>query len=276
MSIVVLLLAACNNSKQNNISTQQKKERIISLNGSITETLVALNHAQDIIAVDVTSTYPQYIKENATDLGHSSKVTVESILSLQPTTLYATRVDLTPESVEQLYKAGVNVEIIDQEFSLDGTKKMIEQIARSLNNTSYGELTKQIQEQYASITPIVDKPKVLFIYARGTSVLMVAGQNTPIDTMINLAGGQNAVQGFDNYKPLTPEALIQANPDYILLFTTGLQSLGQTQGILKIPGMDQTSAGKNQQIIAMDGQLLSGFGPRVGQGIIELNTLIQP
>ena len=39
-------------------------------------------------------------------------------------------------------------------------------------------------------------------------------------------------------------------------------------------GLAKTKAGKNKNIIAMDGALLSGFGPRVGEGVVELNQLL--
>src|SRR5690606_35624661 len=79
---------------------------------------------------------------------------------------------------------------------------------------------------------------------------------------------------FEDFKPLTPEALIQSNPDYILLFEKGLESLGGIDGVLQIQGINQINAGKNKQIITMDGALLSGFGPRVGQAAKELNQLL--
>jgi iron complex transport system substrate-binding protein len=103
---------------------------------------------------------------------------------------------------------------------------------------------------------------------------MVSGTGTPVDKMISLAGGKNAVSDFEDYKPLTPEALIKGNPDVILMFDSGLQSVGGAEGVLKIPGVDKTNAGKNKKIISMDGALLSGFGPRLGEGIYQLNSLL--
>ena len=37
------------------------------------------------------------------------------------------------------------------------------------------------------------------------------------------------LQDFEDYKPLTPEALIKGNPDVILMFNSGIGSLGGPQ-----------------------------------------------
>jgi iron complex transport system substrate-binding protein len=116
---------------------------------------------------------------------------------------------------------------------------------------------------------------VLFIYARGSGTMLVSGAGTSLDRIITLAGARNAVTGFNNFKPLSAESLVAMNPDVILLFSSGLQSLGGAEGLLKMPGVAQTSAGRNKNIIAMDGELVSSFGLRLPQAIRELHDRIQ-
>ena len=104
--------------------------------------------------------------------------------------------------------------------------------------------------------------------------MMVSGKNTPMAALIGLAGGENAINDFEDFKPLTPEAVVKANPDVLFFFTSGLESSGGNDGVLKMPGVSQTNAGKNKKIIAMDGGLISGFGPRVGEAAVALNKLL--
>jgi iron complex transport system substrate-binding protein len=118
------------------------------------------------------------------------------------------------------------------------------------------------------------KPKVLFIYARGAGTMMVGGTGTQVDKVIELAGGINVAKDFADYKPLTPEALVAYNPDVILLFSSGLSSLGNEAGMMNIQGVKETNAGRNKKIIAMDGQLLSGFSSRLPIAIEELHSKI--
>ncbi|MGL4584679.1 MAG: heme/hemin ABC transporter substrate-binding protein [Flavobacterium sp.] len=275
--LIATAVVSCNNKKEQEstpVETTQVKERIISLNGAITETLVALGEKENIIAVDVTSTYPTDLKETAQDLGHTSKISVESIMALKPTVIYATEKDLKDDFKASLQKANIRLEILKQEFSLEGSKQLIEAVAKSLNKDNYKELQDKIDQDLQGVVKSEKAPKVLFIYARGAATLLVAGDKTPANSIINLAGGQNAITEFEDFKPLTPESLLNSNPDYILMFTTGLESMGGVDGVLKIDGISKTNAGKNKKIIAMDGQLLNGFGPRVGQAAKELNKLL--
>lgn len=275
--LIVTAMMSCNSKKEQEstpVETTQVKERIISLNGAITETLVALGEKENIIAVDVTSTYPENIKTTAQDLGHTSKISIESIMALKPTIIYATEKDLNDDFKSQLEKTKIRLEVIKQEFSLEGTKTLIKTVAKSLNNENYQPLLDKIDQDLQDLPSFENKPKVLFIYARGAATLLVAGDKTPVNNIVGLAGGQNAVTEFEDFKPLTPESLLNSDPDYILMFTTGLQSMGGIDGVLKIDGINKTNAGKNKKVIAMDGLLLSGFGPRVGQAAKELNQLL--
>ena len=278
---ILALLASCNKESKTDNTTETKTEatvsteKIVSLNGAITEILADLGEENNLVGVDVTSTFPASVKEKAKDLGHVRSLSIEALLALKPTKVYATDKDLTPEQIAQLKNAGITVEIIKQDYSVEGTKALIKTIATSLNKTDYDAINTKIDTDLKALKPLATKPKVLFIYARGAGNLMVAGKNTPVEKIIAIAGGENVITEFEDYKPLTPEAVVKGNPDYILMFDSGLQSIGGVDGVLKLEGVSTTNAGKNKKIIAMDGGLLSGFGPRVGQAAVELNQLLQ-
>lgn len=285
LALAITFSAAVSCQKETKKTTEEnvtvtdtvKKEahKIISLNGAVTEIVAALGHEKEIVGVDITSTYPETLNATAKNLDHVKKISIESIIALQPTLILATEKDMSPELLEKIKKSGVEAHVFKQDFTIDGTKKLISDVADVLKHKDYKALEDKIDADLKNVKPIAKAPKVLFIYARGANMLMVSGKNTPVDQVIKLAGGQNAITEFDDFKPLTPEALIKGNPDVILMFDSGLVSVGGPQGILKITGVDKTNAGKNKKIISMDGGLLSGFGPRVGEAAVKLNTLLQ-
>lgn len=252
--------------------------KIVSVNGTVSEILAAIGLEASIVGVDVTSTYPASLKSKP-KVGHNRNLSAEGILALQPDVVTGLSTDIKPELADQLKSAGVKLVLFTQELTADGTKKLIREVASTFGNKPKAEaLIKKLDADLTAASKLgkaAAKPKVLFIYARGTGTMMVAGENTPLEKMIQLAGGQNAVKGFNDYKPLTAEALVQANPDVILLFSSGMQSLGGPAGLLDVQGINQTKAGKTKKFITMDGELLTGFGPRLGLAVAELAQKIK-
>lgn len=269
-------LSSCNIDTQAS-TTLADTARIVSLNGTVSEVLVELGLENNIVGVDVASTYPASLAD-VPRVGHSRQIAAEGVLALGPDVVIATSRDVQPELAGQIRNAGVQLYLLDHDYSVEGTKKMIQSLADSLGREQEAQATlmrlEKDLEQAGPTDQTAEKPKVLFIYARGTGTMMVAGKDTPVDEMIELAGGQNAVSNFSDFKPLTAEALVAANPDVILMFDSGLSSLGGVDQLLEVQGIAQTNAGKNKKIVQMDGQLLTGFSPRLGKAIRELSAKI--
>src|SRR5262249_48521966 len=105
-------------------------------------------------------------------------------------------------------------------------------------------------------------------------VYLIAGPKSGADSMIAAAGGVDAGTAIglkDPFTPITSEALVKAAPDIILMTTTGLQSVGGIDGLVKIPGIAQTPAGKSRRVVTVEDGLLFSFGPRTA---VALRTLI--
>ncbi|GAB3917848.1 heme/hemin ABC transporter substrate-binding protein [Larkinella terrae] len=275
--LIILLLITRVSAYAQDVS---KTDRIVSLNGTVTEILCDLGLQNQIVGVDITSTYPAAM-DKMPKVGHNRNIGAEAVLALRPTVILAAKangsMDIKPEVLQQFKSAGVKTLIFDQEASVAGTKALIHEVAKAVGATAKATaLTRKLDADLAKVKKPAKAQKVLFIYARGTGTMMVSGRNTPIEKIVQLAGAQNAFNDFDNYKPLTPEALVVGNPDVILLFTSGLESLGGIEGLLKVQGIAQTNAGKNRRVIEMDGQLLTGFSPRLGLAVQELSRKLNP
>ncbi len=269
---------ACNTSTTSETALTDTA-KIVSTNGTLSEILVALGFEDNIVGVDVASTYPASLQQKP-KIGHNRDISAEGVLALNPDLVVGVAEAVRPAVAEQISAAGVNLMLFDHEYTVEGAKQLIRTMADSLGQTTKGDsILTALDADLALADSIVaqsgSKPKVLFIYARGTGTMMVAGQRTQLDKIIELAGGINAVQGFTDFKPLTSEALIAANPDVILLFDSGLSSLGGIDGLLEVQGISQTNAGKNRKVVEMDGQFLTGFGPRLGKAIVALAEKIR-
>jgi iron complex transport system substrate-binding protein len=52
--------------------------------------------------------------------------------------------------------------------------------------------------------------------------------------------------------------------------TTGLESVGGIEGLVQIPGIAQTPAGRNRRVITEEDGLLYGFGARTPAVLADL------
>ncbi len=278
--LMVTGMVSCGQEPEKTVDEEATYQRIVSLSGSITETLFALGHGDKLVGIDVTSTYPADQLKEIPRLGHVRNLNVEGVLSTQPDLIFVNKEDAERPAVVQLKASDIKVLEVEQQNSLDNALHMAEVIVDHLGGQDQLEaMRKQLDEQKQTLAamasgPDTEKPKVLFIYARGTGNMMVAGLGTPAQAMIELAGGRNAVQEFDGFKALSAEGVIQAQPDVLLMFETGLQSLGGKEQVLRMPGVSETPAGKAGNIIAMDGLYLLGFTPRAGAAAIELTKAL--
>lgn len=277
-----LSLIACQNTPSATEQATQEAayERLVSLSGSVTELLYELEQGDKIVGVDVTSTYPVEQLTELPKLGHVSQLNMEALLSLQPDLVLAERTDEASAALQQLEAAGVEVLWLDGSFTLDKPLTQAEQISEKLGlDQELESLQKTYEADKAKLQQarqaMENTPKVLFIYARGKGSLMVAGKNTAASAMIELSGGQNAVQSFEGFRALSAEGLMEAQPEVLLLFDSGLQSLGGVEGLLQIPGLALTPPGQQGHIIGMDGLYLLGFTPRAARAAADLSGRLQ-
>jgi len=261
----------------NEVKIESTSHKIVSINGSISEIIVEFGLENDLVGVDATSTFPESLKEKA-QIGNAHHMNLEQIIALQPTVVLSLEErGLKPEQAEQLRQAGIKVNFYNLESKPESTENLIVELGKEFGKEKEAEaLIETLHNDLKNIPTIDPNTKVLFIYARGAGAVQAAGDKTAMTEMIKLAGAKSATEGqFEGFKALTPEALLDANPDYILLFNTGFESLNGEAGLMEIPGMNKTTAGKNKRFITMDGQYLSGFGPRVGKAAIDLANALK-
>jgi iron complex transport system substrate-binding protein len=258
-------------------STKASKPlRIVSANGTLSEIISGLGLEKQLVGVDITSTYPASL-DKVPKIGHNRSIAAEGIIALNPDVIvYTDQSMLSPSLIKQLNSSGKKVVEFKHEYTKEGAIKLIREVGAYFNAKPQAEkMVKTLEADLAKITKPASPKKLLFIYARGTGTLMVSGTGTSLDRLFSLTGNKNAVQGFTEFKPLTAESLLAANPDVLVLFSSGLDSVEGADGLLKVPGIANTNAGRNRKIVAMDGQFLTGFGPRLGKAAIELAQKIK-
>ena len=274
LGLMTALLGTIGNAEE----MASDSSRIVTLGGTITEIVFALGAGERVVGVDASSSFPEAVNQ-LPKVAYHRRLSAEGVLSLRPTLIIATTEAGPPEAIQQLESAGVTVLVLPHEPTVENAIAKIERIAAALEVQARGTaliqaLKEELSQVQSAIPQTAAQAKILFLYARGQGTLMVAGQDTAADTMIDLAGGTNAVQGYNGYKPLTSEAAVAAAPDLILLMDSGLESIGGAQGLWQLPGLALTPAGQQGRVLSMDGLFLLGFGPRLGQAVLALNEAL--
>lgn len=251
--------------------------RIVSLNGSTTEILFALGVGERVVGCDASSTYPKGVKEKLPSVGYQYGLNIEGILSLKPTLVIGREDIKPPQVVNQLRMANVTVLLLKEPRSFETAKKRLFTIGKAVEKKDIAnELVKNLDTDLKRLeTKLASrkektKKKALFLYLRGTQTTLVLGKETAQAAMLEFVGAENAAGNITGNKPMTAEAVIAAQPDVYVLFTTGLESVGGVEGLLKLPGLAHTPAGKNKRVVAISGQYVSGFGPRSGKAALDL------
>ncbi|WP_394209689.1 hemin ABC transporter substrate-binding protein [Enterovibrio calviensis] len=254
-----------------------KETRIISAGSTVTELLFALGADNNVVAVDLTSRH--YLDQRDIPvLGYHRQLAAEGLLALSPTHLLGSP-DMGPDSTLQLLKqAGVTVEALPTGNSIDAFHDRVDTIAQITDTQQQGELIKkQVEERIGALNAQqpVNPPSVLFMMLSDGRPVTVAGDQTTVNTVIQLAGGNNpAAKESTSYKPLSAEAIVTMQPDYILVSDRTLEQVGGMDGMLKQqPLLAATPAFQNNKVIPIRGHsILGGFGLASLELATSLNT----
>lgn len=261
----ILLFHAC--APQESGQENSADLRIASFHGTATELLFALDLGDQVVLRDVTSSYPPEV-ETVPVAGHAGQITVETVLSARPDVVICT--STLPEAVRKnLAQSGVELLLVPGPDTPELGVELFQTLATRFNADS-----RNLAGAYDCLTS--DLPHVgasaIFLYgSAATSGYMVSGSGTAVHEVIRLAGGMNSAAHLDGFKPLTPEALLAADPEFVILFDHSFEAAGGVDGLLAIPGMSETRAGKQLQFLHYPGQAMNGFGPRTCAIIRELN-----
>lgn len=249
-------------------------DRVISIGPGTTEIIYALGVESNLVGNCASSNYP--IEANdIPKVGYQRILPSEGIISLYPNIVFLTDQAGPKSVIHQLEKVNIDVVYLKSALSLEDLFFNIQTISSTLGIKKGDNLIDDLKSQHDVLKErlllLNHKPTVLFILGHG-GVNRVAGKNTAANSMIELSGGVNVINEFEGYKPISSEYYVEFDPDYILTTTLGIDAEGGMDKFKNLPGIKETRAVKNNNIIIFDAQYLLGFGPRVIDAALDLNS----
>jgi iron complex transport system substrate-binding protein len=251
--------------------------RIIPVNGDVAEVVFALGLGDRVVATDLSATYPPEADARP-EIGYQRALVAETILAHEPTVVIGDSLAGPPGALDEVRAVDVPVVITEYPRDVDGAARKIRAIATALGVPGRGELlARETEAAIASARDEADAlegdgPRVAFLYLRGEDVQQIAGAGSGISALITDAGAIDigTELDVDEFAPLGAEALIEAQPDVIVVTTSGLESVGGIDGLVELPAVAGTPAGRERRILAYEDQLVLGLGPRTGEFLHQL------
>lgn len=252
--------------------------RIVVLNGDLTEVVYALGYGDNVVGVDTSATYPAAAR-GVPKIGYQRALSPEPILALSPTLILGSDAAGPPNVIDQLRATGGDVRIVPAPTKLTGIGTKIRRVGRALGGRAparANELARKtgvrLRRARNSVEEGGRKPRVVFLYLRGQQVQQIGGLGSGADAMIEAAGAidAGARAGIRGFRSLSPEALVEMRPTHIVTLSASLQSVGGVSGLLQLPGVAQTPAGRARRVLAFDDQQFLGLGPRAPRALQAL------
>jgi iron complex transport system substrate-binding protein len=253
--------------------------RIVSLAPNLTEILFALGIEDEIAAVSSDSDYPSGAAEKV-KVGNFWQPSLEAIISAGPDLVVALWFEQQNSVARRLERMGyrsltLKIETVPELF--DAVHKIGEVTGREKEaQRLVGRIQEQfddIQSRFHSVKPC----RVLWVVQ--TEPLRVAGRETFVNELIELAGGVNAIgPTLHKYPPIGTEQLFACSPDVIIqpaMLGGDLETRQQAAEVFW-SRWKNVPAVKNKRVYVLQADTVSRLGPRLAEGVRLVARCLHP
>lgn len=287
---LVIVLTGCANSQISQSNTISQSDvsaisldsttpfsvsRVVVLANGVAEIMNSLNARSILVGRDISSTEKALESIPVVTSGH--QVLPEKVIALKPDLVIIDASTGPKSAIDQIRSAGIKVVQTPESWTLADIAIKVSAVAEAIGAPAQGVLLNAAIAGAIQSSQLSSKPHIAFLYLRGTSsIYLIGGAGSGADSLISAIGGVDvgAVSLPRPFNTMTAESLAALDPEVIIVMTKGLQSVGGVSGLLKLPGVAQTRAGKSQAIIDVDDSLLLSFGPRTPSLVVALSQKV--
>ncbi|MPZ88293.1 MAG: ABC transporter substrate-binding protein [Nitriliruptorales bacterium] len=247
------------------VATAEAPLRIVSLSPTHTETLFALGAGDQVIAVDDQSNYPEGAP--TTDLS-GFQPNVEAIAGYEPDLVVLS--DDIEDVSAGLQAVGVDTLLLEAPASLDDVYDQIARLGMAVGREEEAaDLVASMRDEIdALVAEVPERAEPLRYYHELDDQLYTVTSGTFIGQVYALAGLESVADAADpggqagGYPQLSPEFLVEADPD--LIFLADVKCCGQSAAtVAERPGLSALTAVQQGRVIELDDDVASRWGPRV-------------
>ena len=261
------------------VTINREPTRIVSLDPTATEDLYAIGAGTQVVAVDQDSDYPPGVP--TTSLSGLTP-NIEAIAKYNPAVVIAPA--NTGGLVTGLTKLGIPVLIEPAAATLADAYAQIDQIGQATGHPAQAEQTvTSMKTQIAATVKQAgpSHPSLTYYYELSANPYYSAASSTFIGQVVGLFGLKNIADAADQaadggYPELTEEYILKAQPKIIFLSDNQAADGGQTAAIVSArPGWSGIPAVKDQDVIGLNDDIASRWGPRLPQLVDEIAQAVE-
>ncbi len=257
------------------ISLNKKPTKIVSLAPGNTEILFSLGLDEEIIGVTDYCDWPEKAKTKE-KIGGFSTPNIEKIVSLSPDIVLAVG-GVQKKTVLTLEELGIKVFVIEAE-TINDLLARIKDVGKLLGKSEQAEdlvnsLKKRIEAVKNKIGKIPEAQRPRVFIEIWSDPLMTAGTDSFVHNIAELAGGENAIKIKGEFPIINAEAVIEVNPDVILLSAHGKTNVDE---IYKRQGWQTIKAIKQKRVEQVNPDAISRPGPRLVDALEEVAKILYP
>lgn len=253
--------------------------RIVSLSPTATEDLYAVGAGRQVVAVDQTSNYPAGVPKTSLN---GTNPNIEAIARYNPTLVVAA--EDAGGLVAGLKKLGIPVIIDPAVTSVDGAYAQIERLGQATGHASQAAaVVATMRSQIAADVREADgaHKDLSYFWEVSASPYFSATSKTFIGQVAGLFGLRNIADAADKaadggYPQLSAEYIVAAKPQIIFLADNGAADGGQTPAVVaRRPGWSQIPAVKDDEIVPLNDDVASRWGPRLPQLVAAIAQAVE-
>jgi len=278
-SVGVVLFNSYRSKGQVSVPLPQKVERIVSMAPNLTEILFALGLEEKIVGVTTFSKFPPGAITKP-KIGSFWQPNIEAIINAEPDLVITLGFDQQKKLAEKLkpmgcYTLSVNIEQVSDLF------EAIETIGVATKSESKADRMisdiKTRLDELSSLLSTGEKVKVLWVVQR--EPFRVAGTETFVNEMIELAGGVNAISPtVQKYPPIGAEHIIACGAQVIIEPSMVSKDISaeQEKAMEYWSKFKNVPAVTNGRIYVIDGDIVSRLGPRLCESVETIGRFLKP
>ncbi|MFC5941367.1 ABC transporter substrate-binding protein [Micromonospora harpali] len=247
------------------LTLDKRPEKIVSLSPTATEMLFAIGAGKQVTAVDDQSNYPPDAPKS--DLS-GFQPNAEAIAGKSPDLVVLS--NDTNKIVEQLTTLKIPVLLTPAATTLEDSYRQLADLGTLTGHPDEAaDVVTRMKDDIAKLTKDLPQrsAKLTYYHELGPE-LYSATSKTFIGSIYALAGLENIADASDadgkngGYPQLSQEIIVKANPDFVFLADT--KCCKQSPETVKArSGWAGVTAVKNNQVVALDDDIASRWGPRV-------------